>query len=87
MAKAGMTRVTIPKPLLDAKNSAAAEFISPDTSEVLTAFLARPNPQHNVVGVGDAENATIRTAANPARSRMPLLNARRSPRVLSWRGR
>ena len=52
MAKAGMTRVTIPKPLLDAKNSAAAEFLSPDTGEVLTAFLARPNPQHNVVGVG-----------------------------------
>jgi len=50
MAKAGITRVTIPKPLLDAKNSAAAEFLSPDTGEVLTAFLARPNPQHKLAG-------------------------------------
>jgi hypothetical protein len=52
MAKSELTRTSIPKSLLDAKNSAAAEFLSSDAGELATAFLARPNPKHNVVGVG-----------------------------------
>jgi hypothetical protein len=37
--------------------------------------------------VGEALKAMISTIANPDSSRMPLLNASRSPRVCNWRGR
>ena len=52
MAKAEMTRASIPKSLLDARNSATAEFLSSDADQVATAFSARTNPKYNVVGVG-----------------------------------
>jgi hypothetical protein len=54
MATLKLTRETISDSLLSAKNSAAAEFLSPNTAvaATATAFLAHSNPQHNVVGVG-----------------------------------
>jgi hypothetical protein len=52
MAKAEMTRASIPKSLLDARNSATAEFLSSDADQVATALSARTNPKYNVVGVG-----------------------------------
>ncbi len=37
--------------------------------------------------VGDAWKTTMSRMANPLNSKIPLLNASRSPRVCSWRGR
>ena len=52
MPKDKLTRTSIPKSLLDAKNFAVAEFLLPDTDERAMAFAARTNPKHNVVGCG-----------------------------------
>jgi Peptidase family S64 len=52
MAKYGMDRRSIPSPLLDAKNAAAAQFLSTQIEMQPMAFAASSNPKHNVVGVG-----------------------------------
>lgn len=52
MPKDKLTRASIPKSLLNAKNFAVVEFLLPDTDEPAMAFAARTNPKHNVVGVG-----------------------------------
>jgi len=53
MAPAFRSRKDIPAALMDAKKSAAGDFLSTKMQpEPLAAFAARPNPGHNVVGVG-----------------------------------
>lgn len=52
MASSFRSRKDIPTPLVDAKKSAAADFLSKETAEPFAAFAARPNPSHNVVGIG-----------------------------------
>jgi len=48
-----MTKASIPKSLLDAKNLAVERFLAPEADDGgIVAFAARPNPKHNVVGVG-----------------------------------
>jgi hypothetical protein len=54
-----LTRSSIPQALLDAKNSAIAEFLSAGAGEVV-GFVARTNLEHNLVGVGLGHNARIR---------------------------
>ena len=52
MATTFRSRKDIPTALMDAKNSATANFLTKETAEPLAAFAARPNPSHNVVGIG-----------------------------------
>lgn len=52
MASAFRSREDIPTALMNAKKSATAEFLTKETAEPLAAFAARPDPSHNVVGVG-----------------------------------
>lgn len=58
MPKDKLTRTSIPKSLLDAKNFAVAEFLLPDTDERAMAFAARP-PRKSGLGpsLGDGLDA------------------------------
>jgi hypothetical protein len=47
-----LTRASIPQSLLDAKNSAVADYLAPGAADRPMAFAARTDPRHNVVGVG-----------------------------------
>jgi hypothetical protein len=50
---ANLSRETIPRELLAAKESALSSFFSAEAAPaVFSAFAAHPRPQHNVVGIG-----------------------------------
>jgi hypothetical protein len=52
MAMKKLSANDIPQKLSTAKESALKDYFSSNRSEGLMPFAARPNPQHNVVGIG-----------------------------------